>query len=155
MVLGKFRHQPDRRSSPSLVLPHRPPSIEDKCSYKTRLRLSFRPPDRLLLFRDVSRPSVESDCFDFDVTLYEKTGRTFGSPSGSMLRSNPNPEPRNHAKVRPEFVSVNVEVTFISTITFYHVFRMVLAVALFYLSLIHIHRQIYDYGSYNLDITGE
>ncbi|XP_063926151.1 lysophospholipid acyltransferase 6 isoform X2 [Zophobas morio] len=32
--------------------------------------------------------------------------------------------------------------------------RMVLAVALFYLSLIHIHRQIYDYGSYNLDITG-
>jgi lysophospholipid acyltransferase 1/2 len=32
--------------------------------------------------------------------------------------------------------------------------RMVLAVSLFYLSLIHLHRQIYDYGSYNLDITG-
>jgi lysophospholipid acyltransferase 1/2 len=31
---------------------------------------------------------------------------------------------------------------------------MVLAVSLFYLSLIHLHRQIYDYGSYNLDITG-
>ncbi|XP_008201126.1 lysophospholipid acyltransferase 6 [Tribolium castaneum] len=32
--------------------------------------------------------------------------------------------------------------------------RMVLAVALVYLSVIHLHRQIYDYGSYNLDITG-
>ncbi|XP_066994422.2 lysophospholipid acyltransferase 6 [Anabrus simplex] len=32
--------------------------------------------------------------------------------------------------------------------------RMVLAVALVYLSCIHLHRQIYDYGSYTLDITG-
>ncbi|XP_015593100.1 lysophospholipid acyltransferase 1 isoform X5 [Cephus cinctus] len=32
--------------------------------------------------------------------------------------------------------------------------RMVLAVALFYLSCIHFHRQLYDYGSYTLDITG-
>ncbi|KAJ8893811.1 hypothetical protein PR048_006412 [Dryococelus australis] len=31
---------------------------------------------------------------------------------------------------------------------------MVLAVALVYLSCIHIYRQIYDYGSYTLDITG-
>lgn len=35
------------------------------------------------------------------------------------------------------------------------VFRMVLAVALTYLSLIHLHRQIYDYSSYALDITGK
>lgn len=32
--------------------------------------------------------------------------------------------------------------------------RMVLVVALTYLSCIHLHRQIYDYGSYTLDITG-
>ncbi|KDR14745.1 hypothetical protein L798_11500, partial [Zootermopsis nevadensis] len=32
--------------------------------------------------------------------------------------------------------------------------RMVLGVALLYLSCIHLHRQIYDYGSYTLDITG-
>ncbi|XP_049773734.1 lysophospholipid acyltransferase 6 isoform X1 [Schistocerca cancellata] len=32
--------------------------------------------------------------------------------------------------------------------------RMVLAVALIYLSCIHLHRQVYDYGSYTLDITG-
>lgn len=32
--------------------------------------------------------------------------------------------------------------------------KAVLAVALFYLSCIHLHRQIYDYGSYTLDITG-
>ncbi|XP_012225902.1 lysophospholipid acyltransferase 6 [Linepithema humile] len=32
--------------------------------------------------------------------------------------------------------------------------RVVLAVALIYLSCIHFHRQIYDYGSYTLDITG-
>ncbi|KAF2885530.1 hypothetical protein ILUMI_20680 [Ignelater luminosus] len=32
--------------------------------------------------------------------------------------------------------------------------RMVLAVALIYLSCIHLHRQMYDYGSYTLDITG-
>lgn len=31
---------------------------------------------------------------------------------------------------------------------------MVLVVALTYLSCIHLHRQIYDYGSYTLDITG-
>lgn len=30
----------------------------------------------------------------------------------------------------------------------------VLSVALFYLSCIHLHRQVYDYGSYTLDITG-
>lgn len=33
-------------------------------------------------------------------------------------------------------------------------FRVVLAIALIYLSCIHFHRQIYDYGSYTLDITG-
>ncbi|XP_053672507.1 lysophospholipid acyltransferase 6 [Anopheles nili] len=32
--------------------------------------------------------------------------------------------------------------------------RMVMVVALFYLSCIHLHRQYYDYGSYSLDITG-
>ncbi|XP_025836121.1 lysophospholipid acyltransferase 2 isoform X2 [Agrilus planipennis] len=32
--------------------------------------------------------------------------------------------------------------------------RMVLAVALLYLSAIHLHRQMYDYGSYSLDVTG-
>jgi hypothetical protein len=32
--------------------------------------------------------------------------------------------------------------------------RMVLGVALVYLSCIHLHRQMYDYGSYTLDITG-
>lgn len=32
--------------------------------------------------------------------------------------------------------------------------RVVLAIALIYLSCIHFHRQIYDYGSYTLDITG-
>ncbi|XP_014471117.1 PREDICTED: lysophospholipid acyltransferase 2 [Dinoponera quadriceps] len=32
--------------------------------------------------------------------------------------------------------------------------RVVLAIALIYLSCIHCHRQIYDYGSYTLDITG-
>jgi len=32
--------------------------------------------------------------------------------------------------------------------------RMVLVVALVYLSFIHLHRQMYDYGSYTLDITG-
>ena len=32
--------------------------------------------------------------------------------------------------------------------------RMVLVVALVYLSCIHLLRQIYDYGSYTLDITG-
>jgi hypothetical protein len=32
--------------------------------------------------------------------------------------------------------------------------RMVLVVALVYLSCIHLHRQMYDYGSYTLDITG-
>ncbi|KAK7867959.1 hypothetical protein R5R35_005301 [Gryllus longicercus] len=32
--------------------------------------------------------------------------------------------------------------------------RTVLAVALIYLSCIHLHRQKYDYGSYTLDITG-
>nr|CAD7588507.1 unnamed protein product [Timema genevievae] len=32
--------------------------------------------------------------------------------------------------------------------------RMVLGVALLYLSCIHVHRQMYDYGSYTLDITG-
>ena len=32
--------------------------------------------------------------------------------------------------------------------------RMVLGVALAYLSCIHLHRQMYDYGSYTLDITG-
>ncbi|KAK5650034.1 hypothetical protein RI129_001063 [Pyrocoelia pectoralis] len=32
--------------------------------------------------------------------------------------------------------------------------RMVLAIALVYLSCIHLHRQVYDYGSYTLDITG-
>ncbi|KAF5305485.1 hypothetical protein FQA39_LY01576 [Lamprigera yunnana] len=32
--------------------------------------------------------------------------------------------------------------------------RMVLATALIYLSCIHLHRQLYDYGSYTLDITG-
>ncbi|XP_014609872.1 PREDICTED: lysophospholipid acyltransferase 1 [Polistes canadensis] len=32
--------------------------------------------------------------------------------------------------------------------------RAVLVVALAYLSTIHIHRQLYDYGSYTLDITG-
>jgi len=32
--------------------------------------------------------------------------------------------------------------------------RMVLVVALAYLSCIHLHRQMYDYGSYTLDITG-
>lgn len=32
--------------------------------------------------------------------------------------------------------------------------RMVLVVAFTYLSCIHLHRQIYDYGSYTLDITG-
>ncbi|XP_017772737.1 PREDICTED: lysophospholipid acyltransferase 1 [Nicrophorus vespilloides] len=32
--------------------------------------------------------------------------------------------------------------------------RLVLAVALIYLSCIHLHRQVYDYGSYSLDITG-
>ncbi|XP_020706571.2 lysophospholipid acyltransferase 6 isoform X2 [Athalia rosae] len=32
--------------------------------------------------------------------------------------------------------------------------RMVLIVALLYLSCIHFHRQVYDYGSYTLDITG-
>nr|CAD7405084.1 unnamed protein product [Timema cristinae] len=35
-----------------------------------------------------------------------------------------------------------------------YVSRMVLGVALLYLSCIHIHRQMYDYGSYTLDITG-
>ncbi|XP_035911896.1 lysophospholipid acyltransferase 1 isoform X2 [Anopheles stephensi] len=32
--------------------------------------------------------------------------------------------------------------------------RLVMVVALFYLSCIHLHRQYYDYGSYSLDITG-
>uniref|UniRef100_A0A0K8TMH1 Putative conserved plasma membrane protein n=1 Tax=Tabanus bromius TaxID=304241 RepID=A0A0K8TMH1_TABBR len=32
--------------------------------------------------------------------------------------------------------------------------RSVMIVALLYLSIIHLHRQIYDYGSYSLDITG-
>jgi len=32
--------------------------------------------------------------------------------------------------------------------------RIVLFVALFYLSFVHLHRQIYDYGSTSLDITG-
>nr|XP_022910561.1 membrane-bound O-acyltransferase domain-containing protein 2 [Onthophagus taurus] len=32
--------------------------------------------------------------------------------------------------------------------------RLVLAVALLYLSCIHLHRQIYDYASYTLDISG-
>lgn len=36
----------------------------------------------------------------------------------------------------------------------YKVQRVVLGVALIYLSCIHFHRQIYDYGSYTLDITG-
>ncbi|XP_011151698.1 lysophospholipid acyltransferase 2 [Harpegnathos saltator] len=35
-----------------------------------------------------------------------------------------------------------------------HMQRVVLAIALIYLSCIHCHRQIYDYGSYTLDITG-
>ncbi|XP_054266033.1 lysophospholipid acyltransferase 6-like [Macrosteles quadrilineatus] len=36
-----------------------------------------------------------------------------------------------------------------------HIFQsLVLAVSMFYLSCIHIHRQIYDYGSLTLDITG-
>ncbi|KRT85710.1 hypothetical protein AMK59_1035, partial [Oryctes borbonicus] len=34
------------------------------------------------------------------------------------------------------------------------IFRMVLAVALIYLSCIHLHRQMYDYASYTLDISG-
>ncbi|XP_049291500.1 lysophospholipid acyltransferase 6 [Anopheles funestus] len=32
--------------------------------------------------------------------------------------------------------------------------RLVMVVAMFYLSCIHLHRQYYDYGSYSLDITG-
>lgn len=32
--------------------------------------------------------------------------------------------------------------------------RMVLAVSIFYLSCIHLHRQVYDYGSFTLDVTG-
>ncbi|KAG8308480.1 Lysophospholipid acyltransferase 1 [Homalodisca vitripennis] len=32
--------------------------------------------------------------------------------------------------------------------------RLVLVVSMFYLSCIHIHRQIYDYGSLSLDVTG-
>ncbi|XP_011498421.1 PREDICTED: lysophospholipid acyltransferase 2 isoform X2 [Ceratosolen solmsi marchali] len=36
----------------------------------------------------------------------------------------------------------------------HHMQRVVLAVALIYLSCIHFHRQMYDYGSYTLDITG-
>ncbi|XP_003424410.1 lysophospholipid acyltransferase 1 isoform X2 [Nasonia vitripennis] len=36
----------------------------------------------------------------------------------------------------------------------HHMQRVVLAVALIYLSCIHFHRQLYDYGSYTLDITG-
>ena len=30
-----------------------------------------------------------------------------------------------------------------------------MAVSLLYLSCVHLHRQIYDYGSYTLDITGK
>ncbi|XP_020278739.1 lysophospholipid acyltransferase 2 isoform X2 [Pseudomyrmex gracilis] len=36
----------------------------------------------------------------------------------------------------------------------HNVQRVVLAIALIYLSCIHLHRQMYDYGSYKLDITG-
>lgn len=33
-------------------------------------------------------------------------------------------------------------------------FRYILVVAMTYLSCLHLHRQLYEYGSYSLDITG-
>lgn len=34
-------------------------------------------------------------------------------------------------------------------------FRAVLLICCVYLSLLHIYRQVYEYGSYTLDITGK
>lgn len=34
-------------------------------------------------------------------------------------------------------------------------FRAVLLICCLYLSLLHIYRQVYEYGSYTLDITGK
>jgi hypothetical protein len=37
----------------------------------------------------------------------------------------------------------------------FFIFRAVLLICCLYLSLLHIYRQVYEYGSYTLDITGK